>query len=189
MRGSRTAWLLALLASLAGIALTGTQIVERITVLKDPTATLACDLNSVMSCSNVLGAWQSSVILGIPNAFIGAVMFSLFLATSLAGLMGSDLSRRYLATMLGLVVFFAAFATWFMMETAFVIGALCIWCTGIITAVAVIGGALTRVYARSRPADRPDSRFARASRAGVDVMAWAGWWVLVLGLLAVGLVL
>lgn len=186
MTGSRTPWILVAVAAVAGIGFTATQVVERIAILKDPTTTLACDVNATISCSNVLSAWQSSVILGVPNAFIGAVMFSLFLSASLAGMMGSTLSRPYLLTLLGLVVFFAAFATWFMMQTAFDIGALCLWCTGIITAVAVIGGSLTRLAARDA---QTGGRIALLDRSGVDLLVWVGWWVLVLGLVAVGLFL
>ena len=78
MTGSRTPWILTAVAAVAGIGFTATQVVERIAILKDPTTTLACDVSATISCSNVLSAWQSSVILGIPNAFIGAVMFSVF---------------------------------------------------------------------------------------------------------------
>lgn len=184
MTSGRTPWIVVVAASAVGIAFTAQQTVERIATLKDPAAALLCDLNAVVSCTTVLGAWQSSVVLGIPNAFIGAVMFALFLATGLAGLLGSQLSRSYLLTVLGLVVFFALFATWFMMQTAFVIGALCLWCTGIVTAVALIGAAVSRVVVRSSPAD---GRMALLGRAGIDLLVWLGWWLLVLGLVAVGL--
>jgi uncharacterized membrane protein len=71
-----------------------------------------------------------------------------------------------------------------MMETAFVIGALCLWCTGIITAVGIVGAALTHVLAGSAPAG---SRSVLADRSGIALMVWVGWWLLVLGLVAVGL--
>jgi uncharacterized membrane protein len=176
----------ALIASLAGIGFTGTQIVERIAILKDPDSTLFCDVNSVMSCSNVLEAWQSSVILGIPNAFIGAVMFSLFAATSLALVLGSYLSPAFLRSMNFLAVFFAAFATWFMIQTAFVIHALCLWCTGIITAVGVIGAVLTQHCAAT---GQYGMRAKSLSDAGVVHIAWAGWYAAILGLLYIGLAL
>ena len=180
----RTAWLVVALASAAGLVFTAIQIVERIAILKDPASSLLCDVNGVVSCSTVLGAWQSSVILGIPNAFIGAVMFGMFLATGLAGLLGTAFPRAFLLTVLGLVVFFAAFATWFMIQTAFVIGALCLWCVGIVTAVALIGAALTHTSATAAP---PGSRLALLDRAGISALVWLGWWVAVLGLVAVGL--
>lgn len=184
MTGSRFPWWAIVVASLAGIGFTASQIVERITVLKDPTAALLCDVNSVVSCSTVLAAWQSSVILGIPNAFIGAVMFAIFLTAGGAVLLGTTPSRAFLRVLLGLAVFFALFATWFMMQTAFAIGALCLWCTGIITAVGVVGASLTRVLAGGAPAG---SRSGIADRSGIPLMAWAGWWVVVLALVAVGL--
>lgn len=185
MTSGRTPWAAVVVAAGAGIAFTAIQTVERISILKDPSGELLCDVNAIVSCSTVLGAWQSSVILGIPNAFIGAVMFAMFLATGLAGLLGSRLSRAYLWTVLGLTIFFAAFATWFMVQTAFVIGALCLWCLGIVTAVAVIGAALTRLVAREAP---EGGRLRLLDRAGVDLLVWLGWWVLVVGLVAVGLV-
>lgn len=180
----RTAWAVTAVAALAGIVFTAIQIVERIAILKDPAATLLCDVNGSVSCSTVLGAWQSSVILGIPNAYIGAVMFAMFLSAALSGLLGTQPSRAYLIAVLGLVAFFAAFATWFMIQTAFVIGSLCIWCVGIVTAVACIGAAITRLVAAGAPSS---SRLALLDRAGLSLLAWLGWWVLVVGLVAAGL--
>ena len=184
MTGSRFPWWAIVVASLAGIGFTATQIVERITVLKDPAAALLCDVNSIVSCSTVLAAWQSSVIIGVPNAYIGAVMFAIFLAAGGAALLGTTLSRLFLRLLVGLVVFFALFATWFMMQTAFVIGALCLWCTGIITAVAVVGAALTHVLQSSAASG---SRGRLMDRSGLALMVWAGWWGVVLALVAIGL--
>ena len=127
--------------------------------------------SGTVSCSNVLAAWQSSVILGIPNAFIGAVMFAAFLSAALAALLGSQLSAAYLRLVLGLVVFFAAFATWFMWQTAWDIGALCLWCAGIVTCIAVIGAAVTMTALRSR----------------LLTTLWAGWWVALVAIVAIGL--
>lgn len=159
------------LASVAGLAFTGTQIVERIHMLAFPYDALACDVSGTVSCSNVLAAWQSSVVLGIPNAFIGAAMFAVFLSAALAGLLGSKLSVAYLRLVLGLVVFFAAFATWFMWQTAWDIGALCLWCAGIITCIAVIGAAVTTVATRSR----------------LLAFLWGAWWAAVVAVVAIGL--
>jgi hypothetical protein len=65
-------WMTICLAGLAGLGFTGTQIMEKLTILKDPTATLVCDVNGVLSCTDVLRSRQASV-LGPPNALIGAV--------------------------------------------------------------------------------------------------------------------
>jgi len=177
-------WLVVLFAALTGIGFTGTQIVERITLLKDPDASLACDVNSTLSCSNVLEAWQSSVILGIPNAFIGAVMFTIFAAGALATLLGTQLSKKYLRFIWALAVFFAAFATWFMVQTAFVINALCLYCIAITTAVGLIGAILTWVTAQ---AGHLGAVGQQAARTGLIWMAWIGWWTVVAALVFIGL--
>lgn len=174
-------WWTVVIASLAGVAFTGTQIVERITTLRDPDASLVCDVNAVLSCSNVLNAWQSSVIFGIPNAFIGAVMFAILGTSGALMLLGNELNQRTLRALAGLAVFFVAFATWFMMQTAFVIGALCLWCIAITTAIGVIAAVMTITA----------GQFGRVGsilvRSGVLLWVWVGWWVVVAALVAIGL--
>jgi uncharacterized membrane protein len=176
--------LIVLVAALAGIAFTGTQIVERIATLRDPSTVLACDVNAVLSCSNVLDSWQSSVIFGIPNAFIGAVMFAVLGTAGGLALAGNELNRAALRTLAGLATFFAAFATWFMMQTAFVIGALCLWCIAITTAVGVIGAVLTITAGQRGDLGRTGTVLARS---GVLLWIWVGWWIAVAALIAIGL--
>jgi uncharacterized membrane protein len=186
--GGRGWWAAVLVAGLAGVVFTGIQIVEKITISNQPSTVLFCDVNSVVSCTNVLNAWQSSV-LGPPNSLVGAVMFSLFASGGLAGVLGSRASRSYLLTLWGLAVFFLGFASWFMYQTAFRIGALCIWCTGLVTAVVVISAALTRLNQRratlgSGSAGRTLDLMVRSNG---DLIVWAGWWVVLAVLVWAGL--
>lgn len=181
-------WSVVLGASLAGIGFTVVQVLEKITLLTDPGATLTCDFSDRVSCSDVLEAWQSSV-LGPPNSVIGAIMFSLLASSALAGFLGSRLSRSYVVTMWGLAVFFLCFATWFMAETAFSIRSLCPWCIGITTAVVAICAALTRIAHRT--GSFGDGGFGRlmagAVQRRVDLVVWAGWWTAIGVMLLVGL--
>jgi len=181
-------WAVLLASAVLGIVLTTVQIVEKISILKDPFTSLACDVNSTLSCSSVLTAWQSSV-LGPPNALIGAIMFALLGSAALGGLLGNAVSRAYLAVLWGLAVFFLCFASWFMFETAFSIGALCIWCVGITTAVVVSCAALTRLA--DRGAVFGDSAVGRAVgrlvRTGADLTVWAAWWLVIAVALWIGL--
>ncbi len=181
-------WAAVLIAGLAGVVFTGIQIVEKIAISNQPSTVLFCDVNSVVSCSRSLRAWQASV-LGPPNALIGAVMFALFASGGLAGVLGSRASRSYLLTLWGLAVFFILFATWFMYATAFQIGSLCIWCTGNFTAVVVICAALTRLNHRQRTLG--DGSASRALdlmvRSKGDLIVWAGWWVVLAVLVWAGL--
>jgi uncharacterized membrane protein len=187
-RTARNLWGIVLIATFAGLGFTTVQIVEKITILKDPFTSLACDVNATLSCSSVLNAWQSSV-LGPPNSLIGAIMFAILASAAFAGMLGSSFSNAYVATCWGLAVFFLAFASWFMYETAFSIGALCLWCVGITTAVVVICAALTRIA--DRAAAFGDGRFGRgvstAVRSRLDLAVWAGWWLVVAALLWIGL--
>ena len=84
-------------------------------ILKDPATQLACDVNAVLSCSNVLLSWQASV-LGPPNALIGAIMFTILWSAALGRLLGSTLGSRHVVVLWGLAVFFLCFATWFFIE-------------------------------------------------------------------------
>lgn len=188
VRAGGELWAVVLLAALAGVAFTTIQIMEKIAILKDPYTTLACDVNSTLSCTNVLNAWQSSV-LGPPNSFIGAVMFGVLSSAALAGLLGSALGRAYLATMWGLAVFFLSFASWFMYETAFSIHALCLWCVGITTALVLICATLTRLANRGEAFG--DTWFGRgiaaAVRTRLDLAVWGAWWLGIAALLGIGL--
>lgn len=177
-------WWIAVLAAATGIVLTAIQTVERLELLRDPAAGLVCDVNDVLSCSEVLIAWQSSVVLGVPNAFIGGTLFAVLGSAALAQLSGSSLSRGYLFAVWGLACFFAIFATWYMIQTAFVIGALCLWCIGNTTAAGLIAAALTREVAS---AGHLGTWARTASHAGLDVFVWLGWWIALAALVAVGL--
>lgn len=187
-KGAIWPWWVTLAAGLVGTGFTITQIMEKIAILKDPATSLACDVNSVLSCSNVLLSWQASV-LGPPNALIGAIMFTILWSAALARILGSTLSHAHVATLWGLAVFFLAFATWFMEQTAFSIGALCLWCIGITTAVVVICGCLTRAAAQMQAfgTGRAGRWLATATHSGLDLIIWAGWWVAIAAMLVIGL--
>lgn len=187
-RAGRGPWFAVLAAAAAGLVFTSIQIVEKIAILKNPSTTLVCDVNSVMSCTDVLNAWQSSV-LGPPNALIGAVMFTLLGSGALGAVMGNRLSNAYLATLWGLAVFFLSFASWFMYQTAFSIGRLCLWCTGIVTAVVIICAALTRLAERQRAfgTGAAGRVLHRAVHSGLDLLIWLGWWLAIAALLVAGL--
>lgn len=188
VRWGRDLWLVVLLASLAGLAFTTIQIVEKIDILKNPYAALACDVNATLSCSDVLTAWQSSVLFP-PNALIGAVMFAILGSAAVSGLSGSVLARGYLAGLCGLAIFFLCFATWFMYETAYDIGSLSLWCTGITTALVILNAAILRLADQQGAlgVGRLGRAVAATVRSGADLLVWLGWWVLIAGMLWTGL--
>jgi uncharacterized membrane protein len=58
--------------------------------------------------------------LGVPNTLISLPVFTILAGTAVAGLLGSRFARPYLAGLLGLSLFMAAFATWYSIQTGFV---------------------------------------------------------------------
>ena len=62
MASQRGAWPISgAIASLAGIAATVVQIVERISLAENPHASLSCNISKLISCTDVLLAPQASV--------------------------------------------------------------------------------------------------------------------------------
>ena len=186
-----------LFASLAGIAFTTIQIMDKIDIRKHPGKVLICDVNSTMSCTE---GFERLAVVGTGTAKRSARRDHV--RASRRGrprrpawqpvesrVPGSQLSRAYLAAIWGLAGFFLCFASWYMYETAFSIEQLCIWCTGIVTAVVLICAALSRVI--DRAGSLGQGSFGRATgtaaRIRLDLIVWFGWWLAIAGLLWVGL--
>lgn len=103
------------------------QTLEKLTLLKNKDAVLSCNLSSVFSCNNVLNAWQSSVF-GFPNSIMCIILFSLFLGVGLAGVTGSKLAKKLQLSIHFLAVFMLGFGLWFLGQSTYRIGAICIFC-------------------------------------------------------------
>jgi uncharacterized membrane protein len=181
-------WGVVLVAAVVGLVITTALVVQKVALLEHPAARLLWDLNDTMSCTAVLSAPQSSVF-GPPNGVLGVAVFAILASAALGGVLGGRASRTYLLAMWGLALIFAAFATWFTFQSAFVIGAWCLWCTGIVTVVLTICAALTRIGCHSGAWG--DGGFgvamSRAVGAQVDIAVWIGWWLVLAGMLVLGL--
>jgi uncharacterized membrane protein len=179
---------LVLAGGLLGAGTAAWQTVDRIAWAADPTAGSICEINAVLSCSSVFSHWQSSA-LGIPNSLVALPLFGLLAATGLAGLMGSRLAPRYLATVFGLNVFFAAFIVWYLEQSAVPIGVLCLFGLGCGANAVLTGVGLTRVVAAEQALGR--GRLGRELGllvdSGADLILWAGVVLVVAAMLGVGL--
>lgn len=132
------------IASLVGLAASFMQMIEKIEILKNPDASLICNINPIFNCTNVLGAWQSSVF-GFPNSLM-CIMF--FVSTMMLGLIGwtdSQISIKIRSAIHGFSLFFAGFGFWYLWQSTFVVGSLCIYCMFCYSAVLVINWALLRI--------------------------------------------
>lgn len=160
------------IASTAGLGASFIQLLEKLSLLKNPHATLSCNLNSVFSCSNILNAWQSSAF-GFPNAVIGIIMFTFFLTAALFMLTGSSLAKRFAFTIQGLAVFMLAFTLWVFYENTFSSKAVCIFCLVNGTSVLVINAVMKRHNFAANP------RFKKYFQNGTDYFLWAALWLAV----------
>lgn len=173
-----------------GVVTAGWQTVERIAWAKDPNVDSFCSINAWLSCTSVYSHWQSSA-LGIPNSLIAMAVFAFVAATGLAGVLGSRLSRAHLATTWGVTVGMAGFVTWYLQQSAFAIGILCLFCLGCAVNVILAGIGITRVAASERALG--SGWFGRETErqvdAGADLVAWGGLALIIATMLVVGLAL
>jgi uncharacterized membrane protein len=181
---------LVLIGGALGLFTAGWQTVERIAWASDPQATSVCEINEVLSCSSVFSHWQSSA-LGVPNSLVAMVVFGFLAATGLAGLLGSELSRAYLATVWGLTVFMTAFVVWYLEQSALSIGVLCLFCIGCAVNIIVAGMGVTRVASSAGALGHGGlGRGVGAMVAsGADVVAWLGLAALLTLMMVLGLML
>lgn len=161
------------LASLAGIAATVVQIVERIALAENPHSKLACNISKLISCTDVLLAPQASVFGPIPNAAIGLLMFSVFLTAFAVAASRTNISKGFARGMQFLMLFMFAFVAWFMWQTAFVIGALCLYCTVIATGAVIANLAWWKVTHRRQGYE---SMLAFAAWALLAALVFYGLW-------------
>jgi uncharacterized membrane protein len=177
------------LAAVVGMAATIIQIVERISLAENSGAELLCDINGTFSCGNVLTSWQSSVFGPIPNSAIGLSVFALTLGLAGAGLLGSLVSKSAWAVATFLAGFMAVFTIWFLAQTAFVIGAVCLYCLVIAVMVLLLNLAWWRIghmlghLSGNRALDAADW----VVRGNTDLLAWVGLAVIVAAMMVAGL--
>jgi uncharacterized membrane protein len=180
-------WGLVLAGGLLGIVGTVWQTVERLSALSTSKPSV-CDINAVISCGSVYSHWQSSA-LGVPNSLIGLPVFAIMTSAAVGALLGSRPSKRYVGLLLGLGVFMTLFVVWYMEQTAFAMGALCLFCTASMVNIILIGIGLTRVA--DAEGALGEGRLGRTVHTMVDSWAdlavWIGLMLLVGVMLFLGL--
>jgi uncharacterized membrane protein len=158
-------WLAGILTAGAGIGFVASflEILEYISLIKHPHAALACDLNSVFSCSNVLTKWQSSVF-GFPNPVMCLIFFTFMLTLGLTVLAGTQLPRILRLSAHGISLFFLVFGLWYLEQNTFSIGALCILCLFCYGGLIAINASLLRM--------EEGAPLKQLTRRGADIFGW-----------------
>ncbi|MDC4233322.1 vitamin K epoxide reductase family protein [Actinomyces sp. B33] len=121
--------------------------IEAWRLAQDSSATFACDVSSVLSCSTVALTPQAQVF-GFPNAFLGILFESVVLAISVALFAGVRFPRWYMLGANLLYTVALVFAYWLFSQSYFVIHALCPWCLLITATTTLVFAGLTRINVR-----------------------------------------
>lgn len=123
----RTIPFILLVAGIIGVLSAGILTVEKINLLKNPTAPLNCDISPIVACGPVINTPQASVF-GFPNPLIGLVGFGVVAAVGTALLAGATFKRWFwLGLQIG-VTFGIGLIIWLQYQSIFNIGALCPYC-------------------------------------------------------------
>jgi uncharacterized membrane protein len=148
------------------------QLTDKITLLKNTDAVLTCNINSVFSCTNVLSAWQSSLF-GFPNSMMAMVFFALVAGISLVGVTGSSITKGLRLTMQVFSILFLGFSLWFLQQSTFVIGSLCLFCLFMFVGLVIINAGWLRLNGRDLPIGSTGRQIIlKSTKNGADIFAW-----------------
>lgn len=172
-----TVWVTMLIASVASLVASFVLSIDALTLAEDPTADLGCNINAVISCGTVAGAWQSS-LLGFPNAFLGLVTEPVVITIAVASLAGVKFPRGFMLAAQVVYTVGLVFAYWLFHQAMFEIGALCPWCLLITLATTLVFFEMTYVNIRDdnlflpRRAQAALTRFVRSDLDMILVVVW-----------------
>lgn len=122
----QSAWVL-IISGVIGLFASIELIIQKVNVLSDPNYVLNCDINPVLSCGNVINTEQASAF-GFPNPVLGVIGFTVVIMFGAILLAGLELPRwMWLGLQIG-SIFGIAFVIWLVVQSLYVIGALCPWC-------------------------------------------------------------
>lgn len=170
-------------ASFAGLASSLIQTIERINYALHPKVALTCDINAIFSCSNVFNAWQSRVF-GFSNSLVCMMFFALTAGIALAGATGSVLNRslRYIFHFFS--VFFLGFGAWYLWQSTYRIGYICIFCLFCYAAVIAMNWAWFRLHYRELPLSKQKAaKLANFVKNGGDLFVAVLWVLLFAGMI------
>lgn len=119
--------LLLLITSLIGLIASFVLILEKIQLLKNPASQLSCNINPVVSCSNVITSKQAEAF-GFANPIIGLVSFAVIITIAMGIFAGAKYKRWFWLGLQAGVIFGAAFVIWLSFEAIYDIRALCPYC-------------------------------------------------------------
>jgi uncharacterized membrane protein len=182
------AWIFSTMLCSAGLSLTASLVlsIDAVRLAADPSVSLSCNLNSVISCGTVATSWQAQ-LLGFPNAFLGLIAEPVVITIAVASLGGVRFPRWFMLSAQIVYSIGFIFAYWLFYQSMFNIGALCPWCLLITASTTLVFSTLTHVNIRDGNLllpPRAQAVLKNAVEAGLDAIV-VTIWLLILALLIV----
>lgn len=116
-----------IVGSLIGLLASFFLMLSTIELIKDPAAQVPCNISPFVSCSGSATSWQGEVF-GFPNPLLGLVSFSMLFAIGVMLFSGGRSKKPlWLLVNLGTLASFV-FVMWFIYQSLFNIGSLCVYC-------------------------------------------------------------
>lgn len=179
-----TVWWVLTVSAFMGLLASFVQTIERINFAKNPTLPLQCDINSVFSCSNVFDSWQSSVF-GFSNSLLCIVFFAVLAGAGLAAATGSEINRYLRLILHSFSVFFLGFGAWYLWQSAYDVGYICIFCSICYTAVIVMNWAWLRINAKEYFGSKTAlKKWQQIEKSGADTFGWILYAVVFIAMIA-----
>jgi uncharacterized membrane protein len=155
-----------------GVVASFLQTLEKLVLIQNKDAILPCNFNSIFNCSTVLNAWQSSLF-GFPNSIMCMALFVIFSSVALVGAFGGTISLGVRLSIHGLSLFTLGFALWFLWQSTYVIGALCIFCLFCFAGLLMLNWGWLRLNANDLPiGERGRATIKRWIASGMDTFIW-----------------
>jgi uncharacterized membrane protein len=182
-------WIFGTVAVFAVVGLLASLIlsIEKLHMLQDPNAVLACTVNVFLNCATVMNTPEAS-LLGFPNSFIGLMAYSVLLTVAMAYMFGAKMPRNFMAlAQLGVTVEII-FAYWLFFDSVFVIQVLCPFCLLVTFSSTMIFAAITRYNILEKNlylSPQAQAKLEKFVEKDYDKMLVAGWIVAMVALVLV----
>lgn len=119
-------WLL-FIGGLFGFAASAALTIEKMLLLENPNYKLSCSFNEIFACGSIVTTEQASLF-GFANSIIGVASFPVLVTVGVLILAGVSLPNFFRHGLLIGTTLAHIFVIWLVIQSLYVIGALCPWC-------------------------------------------------------------
>jgi len=150
---------LLVVCGLIGALSAATLLIEKIALIKDPSYTPTCSINPVLSCGSIMSTPQAEVF-GFPNPILGVFGFAVITTLGVVLLAGGYPAPWLWAGLQVGVTAGVVFVHWLIVQSLYVIGALCPYCMIVWVVTIIIFTTTTAHWTRGSPRARVFNTYA-----------------------------